>query len=300
MALLFANLLSQRHPLQKRRRISAVQRYLPWAIIGFSSFADVRWIAPARTHTCPCTRIVQQARARRTRTPSRTPVRCSSADGGISAVDHKLPLPLRLARTTHAHVVPRLLVLVAYYFMIPDQLRSRIFGNRGGAHLDASGGLLTNDSTTRIDRVSPEKWTVGDVGVWLGTENLGHLRSIFRRNKITGPALLSIDQVRRWGALSLSLSLSHTHTHTHSLSYSLSLPVPSPLRTSLPSASLPDLTQSGARASFPASAHARNGDQRRRGSKAGYGGSAPAQAHRLSVPQLECCQRRSLYRCPRP
>ena len=42
MAVLFANLLSQRHPLQKRRRISAVQRYLPWAIIGFSSFADVK------------------------------------------------------------------------------------------------------------------------------------------------------------------------------------------------------------------------------------------------------------------
>ena len=219
MAVLFANLLSQRHPLQKRRRISAVQRYLPWAIIGFSSFADVKWIAPARTHTYPCTRIVQQARARRTRTPSRTPLRCSSADGGISAVDQKLPLPLRLARATHAHVAPRLLVLVAYYFMIPDQLRSRIFGNKGGAHLDASGGLLTNDSTTRIDRVSPEKWTVGDVGVWLGTENLGHLRGIFRRNKITGPALLSIDQVRRCGALTHT----HTHTHTHSLSLSLSL-----------------------------------------------------------------------------
>jgi len=121
-------------------------------------------------------------------------------------------------------------VLVAYYFMIPGQLRGRIFGNKGGvwtAHLEASGGLLTNDSTTRIDRVSPEKWTVGDVGVWLGTENLGHLRGTFRRNKITGPALLSIDQVRRWvrPLLSLSLSLSLSISRSPVLSGPLSLPL---------------------------------------------------------------------------
>jgi hypothetical protein len=42
MAVLFANLMAQRRPLQKRRRVSAVLRYLPWAIIGFSSFADVK------------------------------------------------------------------------------------------------------------------------------------------------------------------------------------------------------------------------------------------------------------------
>jgi hypothetical protein len=97
-------------------------------------------------------------------------------------------------------------VLAAYYVMIPDQLLGRIFGGKGGSHLNAGGGLLTSDSRVRIDRVSPEKWTVGDVGVWLATENMDHLRGTFRRNKIAGPALLTLDQVLPAHFLSAALS----------------------------------------------------------------------------------------------
>ena len=55
---------------------------------------------------------------------------------------------------------------------------------------------MTSDSRVRIDRVAPEKWTIDDVGVWLAKEDMGHLRGTFRRNKISGQQLLSLDPHR--------------------------------------------------------------------------------------------------------
>jgi len=93
-------------------------------------------------------------------------------------------------------------LLLAYYVMIPDQIFSHLFGmSKGLSSQSVPGGLFASssgvhieDSRVRIERIAPEKWTTEDVGVWLGKEGFGRLRATFRKHKITGPALLTLDQ----------------------------------------------------------------------------------------------------------
>ena len=92
---------------------------------------------------------------------------------------------------------------VAYWLMAPDALRRRVFGgSREGTTLTgamgggAEGAGVAGDSRVRIRRLAPEKWGTEDVGVWLQSEGLGQLRGRFKRHKVNGPALLSLDPRR--------------------------------------------------------------------------------------------------------
>ena len=63
-------------------------------------------------------------------------------------------------------------VLILYVYMIPDALLARLFSSGSSSEHPSNGdrGRLTSDSRVRIERVAPEKWTIDDVGVWLGKE----------------------------------------------------------------------------------------------------------------------------------
>jgi hypothetical protein len=91
--------------------------------------------------------IVQQARARRTRTPA-----CAlqqHTHGGISAVDHKLPLPLMLARTTHAHVAQA--VGAGRVLLHDSGPTPRSYFREQGRGLDGAPGSKRGPAHERLD-----------------------------------------------------------------------------------------------------------------------------------------------------
>lgn len=75
-------------------------------------------------------------------------------------------------------------VFILYMYMMPDQLLARLLGSGTAEHINEDRGLVTSDSRVRIERVAPEKWTVNDVGVWLGKEVSQLQRAFIRKQEI--------------------------------------------------------------------------------------------------------------------
>ena len=48
------------------------------------------------------------------------------------------------------------------------------------------------ESTVRLERVNPSAWTYSDVATWLSSVGMGHLRSKFQRERVTGARLLAV------------------------------------------------------------------------------------------------------------
>mmetsp|Transcript_30185 Transcript_30185/g.71802 ORF Transcript_30185/g.71802 Transcript_30185/m.71802 type:complete len:514 (+) Transcript_30185:127-1668(+) len=103
---------------------------------------------------------------------------------------------------TAAMYAPTVLLLLAVFYVgfgpSPASLVG-LGGAAGGApgswHLNDAGGLLlARDNTVRLERVSPTAWTEADVGAWLASVSLSHLRAAFRKKRVTGARLLSLDE----------------------------------------------------------------------------------------------------------